>query len=106
MEAQNNPKYLYHYTSIETFFKIITGKELWLFDSTTNYDKNESSLVREKLDKIFKNEYNFENYEEENLDDEDYSLSLTSEEDSFFHFHRYAGENTGVCICFDMEKIH
>ena len=101
MEENKLPKELYHYTSLETFYNIVKGKELWFFDTLSNYDKNEYSLVDKKIREVFKKEYNYDCRERvKEIAVADYSLSLTSEEDSFFHFHKYANGNTGICICF------
>lgn len=106
MEKKELPKELYHYTSLETFFNIIRGKELWFFETSTNYDKNEFSYVEKIIWEIIKEKCNFECKKiEKHTQYPDYSLSLTSEEDSYFHFHKYANENTGVCLCFNIEKF-
>lgn len=106
MEENKLPKELYHYTSLETFYNIIKGKELWFFESITNYDKDEFTFFEKKLKEVFKQQFNFDCREIGRAKiSPDYSLSLTSEEDSFFHFHKYANENTGVCICFDTEAF-
>ena len=106
MEEKELPKELYHYTSLETFFNIITGKELWFFDAMSNYDKNEISYVDKKIKEVFKKKYNFDcEIDGRSMISPNYSLSLTSEADSYFHFHKYASENTGVCLCFDIEKL-
>ena len=106
MKEINTPKELYHYTSLETFFNIIRGNELWFFDTLSNYDKNEYILVEKKIKEVFKKQYNYDCRKKgKEIAHSYYSLSLTSEEDSFFHFHKYANENTGVCICFDVDKF-
>ena len=106
MEENKLPKELYHYTSLETFYNIIKGKELWFFESITNYDKDEFTFFEKKLKEVFKQQFNFDCREIGRAKiSPDYSLSLTSEEDSFFHFHKYSNENTGVCICFDTEAF-
>lgn len=107
MEENKLPKELYHYTSLETFYNIVKGKELWFFDTLSNYDKNEYSLVEKKIKEVLKKEgYSTEGINiERTLGGPYYSLSLTSEDDSFFHFHKYANENFGVCIGFDTEAL-
>lgn len=88
---------IYHYTSFETFRKIIENKSFWLTDLNTSMDCNELDYAKQLVSDISLEVlgHNFpffapaENY---------YALSCTSLPDDFMHFDIYGDKCKGVSI--------
>ena len=46
------PEIVYHYCSVDTFYKIITNHELWLTDVSKSNDYKELVLIFDELEKL------------------------------------------------------
>ena len=107
-------KTFYHYCSIDSFFKIIESKSIWLSNSSVMNDFEENTRIEKHfsmIDSLFENENHIELknwikpfYE---LFKPDYSLifCLSEEKDQLSQWRGYANDGTGVSIGFNVNKL-
>lgn len=99
---------IYHYTSIETLYKIITNKTLWLTNLKNSSDPTEGTLSPEEFEKYVKQtnitKENM-NFDELNKHQDIYGLSATKTGDSLLHWSMYGDNFKGVAIGFNIDKF-
>lgn len=110
-----NDVYLYHYTSNENFFNIISTNTIRLSDCLKSNDKKEFIIIIDNIlnyvtDKKIYNilkVYINEIYEEQ-LDEyySIYILCFSSDGDSLPQWHMYANKAKGVCIGFKKKLLN
>ena len=117
---------LYHYTSVETLFKMLrksikkdddTGVkylELWAFQASNMPDKNEYRLFTDKLKEKLNEYAQKENHtlsakELEALEKlcqcHLYTISFTDKYESQYMWTHYGDNHAGICIEFDLDAI-
>lgn len=117
---------LYHYTSVETLFKMLrksikkdddTGVkylELWAFPTSNMLDKNEYRFFTDKLKENL-NEYAQKSNHTLSAKELDaleklcqchlYTISFTDKYESQYMWEHYGDNHAGVCIEFDLDAI-
>lgn len=99
------PNLCYHYTSVETFYKIINNGTLWLTDLSTSMDIDELEYARKMATEIFENTVGAVDYEftpAENC----FALSCTSIGDDYLHFLAYGDKCQGVSVGIDKNFLY
>lgn len=93
----DNGELVYHYTSMDTLFKIIENRSFWLVNLRSSMDYNELAYAENKIKTLTNKKYNheFKYFEPEFTY---YALSCTSLRDSYFHFNNYGDNCHGVAI--------
>ncbi|MCM1508956.1 MAG: DUF2971 domain-containing protein [Ruminococcus flavefaciens] len=108
---------VYHYCSVETFYKIITNKELWLTDVTKSNDSKELELVFDNLTEVLDKRTNFLNEirddfvplrlfklfldEFKKIEQLFHICCFSIDSDSLSQWAMYANDATGIAIGFD-----
>lgn len=102
------PRKLYHYCSVESFFKIISSKSIWLSNYGQMNDAHESIWIEQYFD-IVKKKFVDEKYK----DFQEYTIPtygwnkgnphlfcLSEVSDSLGQWRAYADDGKGIAICF------
>lgn len=105
---------LYHYTSIDALYNIVSSKTFWLANAKSSNDKTENALSIKKFksileeisyvitNKTIKNAIeDFVKYDDKSWPNEDnkfYILSLTNKRDNLAHWDRYSDRRCGASI--------
>jgi hypothetical protein len=105
---------IYHYCSVESFYKIINSKELWLFNALDMNDKLETTWIYSIMEKNF-NRGNMNNFWErlqhlvENRHTENwftpYLMCFSKDGDSLSQWRAYASDGAGVAIGINEDAI-
>lgn len=111
---------LYHYTSVDALYNIITTKKLWLVNSKSSNDKTEDVLNEDDFNHLIKRsrEKAPENDKEifdkifcqtertlEAEPEDEYIFCLSKIEDSLARWDRYADYRKGVCLHIDISQL-
>ena len=120
----------YHYTSLDSLYKIITTKSLLLIDLTGMNDPYEGKYSSQEFledlkkgkDELLKdtNSIDFFNIIIPELESrkedffklcmlgkkDPFAFALSKESDSLLHWERYANHLQGVCISFDLDVLN
>lgn len=110
--------FVYHYCSVETFYKIITNKELWLTDITKSNDSNELQFAVENFTRILNQRIKskeaklvplmmFEQFWNEfnKIDKLFHICCFSTDSDSLSQWAMYANDATGLAIGFDKKYL-
>ncbi len=108
------PKILYHYCNIETFFKIITSKTLWLTDSNNTNDYLENRWINPLIEEYIKEKVDDNNKDwyqqlvmQYNINQPPSFICCFSEEgDLLSQWRAYANNGCGVSIGFNIEYFN
>jgi hypothetical protein len=109
-----NQKEIFHYTSVESFYKIITNKSLRLSSSKYLNDYKELKILRELIDpKKLDNKgisYNNERVNEinnlvNNSNQEAFIISFSKHRDLLSQWRRYADNSKGVSIGIHVDQL-
>lgn len=103
------PQILYHYCSVETFYKIITSKSLWLTDSFSTNDYMENRWINKtinELSSIYINDNNRQQFEnvilQYNINNYIPFIACFSEDgDKLSQWRAYANDGCGISIGFN-----
>lgn len=102
---------LYHYTSLQALFSIISTQTLWLSNLSNSNDPNELYLSCEEYNQYLKNEmldpYHGESYIQKNnrIIGDIYGISFTVSKDNLSQWERYGDNRAGVAINIDANLI-
>lgn len=124
-KEEKTPEIIYHYCTIETFFKIINNNSIWLSDISKSNDSKELNWIKERaLDFITKNmfEYSQRMKDEDKLSEVPFDkynevkelltlhsqletekcwvICLSEKRDDLGQWRGYSQDGTGVCIGF------
>jgi Protein of unknown function (DUF2971) len=107
-------KILYHYCTTQTFFNILTNKNIRLSNVFDTNDYLERKLIDAPVEKCldeygeeykdFKRDLRFRYYYERDVDA--FSLSFSEEQNLLSQWCRYADDATGFAIGFDIEHFN
>lgn len=110
------PERIYHYTSMENFYKIVSGKSLFLFGINNLNDYKERTIVIEAYNEVvLKNESKIpqtyldvlSNYMEQRYDlITSYVFCMSGLYDSLSQWRAYGDDGNGVCLVFNTAKIN
>lgn len=104
---------LYHYCSVESFFKIIESKSIWLSNCGQMNDSRETTWIESYFDlikEIFKNG-NHSDFEKNTIitytwnKKETFIFCLSENRDSLSQWRAYSNDGKGICIGFNFEKL-
>jgi hypothetical protein len=106
-------KRIYHYCSVENFFKIIESKSIWLSNCSQMNDSQEVTWIERYFDfiksnfleKHYKsfNKYLFPTYGWNKITP--FVFCLSEVKDSLSQWRAYAQDGKGVCIGFNIDKF-
>lgn len=109
---------VYHYCSVDTFYKIITNKELWMTDITKSNDSKELQFAVENFTRILKQRIKskedkfvplmmFEQFWEEfnKVDKLFHICCFSKDSDSLSQWSMYANDATGLAVGFDKKYL-
>lgn len=111
LKEHDDSDLIYHYCSVDSFFKIIESKSLWLSDSRYMNDRYEGSWVDQLVDKSlseideqdkileFKEHYRNEKSKKY------YLFCLSKNGDQLSQWRGYADDGKGVAICFSRKSL-
>lgn len=116
-EESNNITFpvLYHYTSLDSFIKIISSKDLYLFNSYQMNDYTENNVLIDKLNIVLSE--NKSTYSADMIAELDktfhnkyritlpYISSLTESENSLSQWRAYGDDFNGICIKFKTNNL-
>lgn len=106
-------KQLYHYTSIKSFFEMVTSKELWLGYTKNLNDTSELTFfineMKKALEKKYKNsekvKYIFKKMDSIGNSAHSYVFCLSKLNDDAAMWERYADGAKGICVEFDTKSL-
>lgn len=109
----NVPNRLYHYCSVENFFKIVESKSIWLSNVKQMNDKAESKwveryfeIIRENFSGDYYTEFIREVFNTYNwLSSPSYVFCLSANKDLLSQWRAYADDGHGVCVGFTTKDI-
>ncbi|MBO4433607.1 MAG: DUF2971 domain-containing protein, partial [Clostridia bacterium] len=105
---------IYHYTSIQTLYRILTGKEFWLGNTSSMNDKSEfshfagvlkSELIKDVPEKQLEIKEYFKNVNARIQKEYPYAMCFSVLNDDAAQWERYANNATGVCIGIDLSVM-
>lgn len=114
---KGNGKILYHYCSVETFFNIIKGANLWLSDIAKSNDYQECmvcrEIVNERIKEYLKNDIKsleawenwYKNGVEVNSSIRTFCVCFSESEDQLSQWRGYAQDGKGIAIGFDKKIL-
>lgn len=107
-------EHIFHYTSLDALYSIITNKEIWLADISTMNDKMENLEFLNEIKYDLTSTFPSKNEEilgliktiEAGMEDQyPFALCCTSLNDDAAQWERYADSAKGVRIAFDTETL-
>ena len=107
-------KELYHYTSIDTLYNVIEGKELWLFNLATMNDRTECTefyrqikkeLKAECKDKVVEIDSMFDEAMQKNEGHYPFAMCFSKLKDDAAQWERYADNAQGVMLAFNVKNL-
>ena len=113
------PKIVYHYTSFDSFFSIITGHSIWLSDTMRLNDKNEIRIYHSMLNEVlnwYKSASDYSVYKpliekirtniRSFLKKECYIISFSNLCDSLDQWFKYGDYCRGICLGLEKGEWH
>jgi hypothetical protein len=109
------PEYLYHYTSLSSFEKMLKTSDIFLFNSYQLNDYMENNVLLSVIDLVLSE--NKERFSKEFIDALNYTFTnkyrtslpyvfcLSNKYNSLSQWRNYGDDCNGVCITFSTEKI-
>lgn len=105
-KADIQPKFLYHYTNLNSFYKIIQSTDLYLSSYINLNDESEIKYGLDEINKVF-NDYNIGDYfrfiEEFVLDNSIYVISFCETYENDYLWKKYADLYKGLALGFNHE---
>ena len=105
---------IYHYTSVQSLYKILTGKEFWLGYTSSMNDKSEfahfagilkSELINDVPEKQSAIKKYFKNVNLRIQKEYPYAMCFSVLNDDAAQWERYANNATGICIGIDLSVM-
>lgn len=100
---------LYHYTSLNTLFKMVKSREIWMCSTGSMNDRKETLYYIELLEKRLA-EYNHEDFFKQVYNqipfNYKYALCLSREKDDAAQWERYGDFATGVCLAINVAELY
>ena len=121
-------KYIYHYTTLETLYRIVSTKSLLLASTKNMNDPLEGSysvssflkdieemkndknyltsipFLPQLFDNVMSEKQKFNNLCRKNSNP--YVICFSEKNDSLSHWERYANNSTGICIVFNVDILN